>query len=269
MLLNFREYGERGGEPLLLLHGLFGSLDNWHTVARRLAEERWIVSIDLRNHGGSPHSPEFSYPLLAQDVAEVVDHLGVERAAVLGHSMGGKTAMELALSRPGKIARLIVVDIAPKRYPPHHEDLRDALLSVDLQAIGSRKAAEAALARRIPDQALRLFLLKNLSRDDHGRFRWELDLASIAANFDAIWAAINGERSYAGPVLFLRGARSHYIVDEDLPSIRRLFPRALLATIEGAGHWVHAEQPESLIGTVASFLRQDLTNDVETAHPLS
>ncbi len=269
MLLNFREYGEPSDEPLLILHGLFGSLDNWHTVAGRLAEERWTVTVDLRNHGGSPHSPDFSYPLLAEDVAEVIDHLGAERAAVLGHSMGGKAAMELALSRPARVTRLIVVDIAPKRYPPHYEDLRDAMLSVDFETIGSRREAEAALARRIPDKALRLFLLKNLSRDDRGRFHWELDLPSIAANFDEIWAAIDGERSYSGPVLFLRGARSTYILEEDLSSIRRLFPRALLETIAGAGHWVHAEQPEALIGVVGSFLRRDLTRDGETTHPFS
>jgi len=269
MLLNFREYGERIGEPLLILHGLFGSLDNWHAVARRLAEGWWTVTVDLRNHGGSPHSTDFTYPLLAGDVAELFDRLGAQRASVLGHSMGGKTAMELALSRPERVSRLIVVDIAPKRYPPHYEDLRDAMFSVDLTAIGSRREAEASLARRISDQTLRLFLLKNLRRDDMGRFRWQLDLPSIAANFDEIWAAIDGERTYQGPALFLRGSRSDYVSDEDLASIRRLFPRGRLATIEGAGHWVHAEQPEALIGAVESFLRQDLTSDGQTAHPSS
>ncbi len=267
MLLNFREYGERRGEPLLILHGLFGSLDNWHTIARRLSEERWTVTVDLRNHGASPHSSQLSYPLLAADVVELIERLAAERVALLGHSMGGKTAMELALSHPARIERLIVVDIAPKRYPPHYEDLRDAMLSVDAAAIGSRREAEEALARRIPDQALRLFLLKNLKRGEGGRFRWQLDLPSISANFDRIWAAIDGDRSFAGPALFVRGKRSDYILDADLPAIQRLFPGARLSTIEDAGHWVQADQPDALVDAAASFLRQDLTRDGETTHP--
>lgn len=253
MLLNYREYGAGGDIPILILHGLFGSLENWHTVAHRLAEKRRVVSIDLRNHGGSPHSPLFTYPLLASDVAGIIERLADRRVTLLGHSMGGKTAMELALSRGDLVERLIVVDIAPKRYLPRHEDLRDAMLSVDLAAIRSRREAEAALARRISDQALRLFLLKNLRRDDSGRFHWRLDLASIAANYANLWAEIDGERSFSGPALFLRGALSTYILDEDLPSIRRRFPQARLETIEGAGHWLHADQPESLIQAVNRF----------------
>jgi len=163
------------------------------------------VSVDLRNHGDSPHSPGFTYPLLASDVVELIGRLGFERVALLGHSMGGKTAMELALSRSDLVERMIVVDIAPKRYLPRHEDLRDAMLSVDLSAIRSRREAEAVLAQRISDQPLRLFLLKNLRRDDSGGFHWRLDLASISASFANLWTEIDGGRSYVGPTLFLRG----------------------------------------------------------------
>lgn len=253
MLLNYREYGEAVGTPLLILHGLFGSLENWHGVAQRLAERRWVVSVDLRNHGGSPHSPHFTYPLLAADVVEVVEHLETGRITLLGHSMGGKTAMEIALSRGDLVDRLIVVDIAPRRYQPRHEDLRDAMLAVDLTAIRSRREADAILARSISDPVLRLFLLKNLRRDEMGRFHWRLDLDSLSANFSNLWEEIDGGRAFSGPTLFLRGALSTYVLDEDVASIRRHFPAAQLETIEDAGHWLHADQPESIIDAVNRF----------------
>ncbi len=257
MRLHFREYGS--GDPLIVLHGLFGSGDNWHTLAQSLAERYRVFTVDLRNHGKSPHSPEFTYEVMARDVAELMEALDLQAARLLGHSMGGKVAMELALSRGASVGALVVVDISPRRYEPHNVELRDALLSIDPARLPSRKDAERALAALVPDRTVQLFLLKNLVRGDDGAFRWQLDLQSIASSFDEIWTEIDGERSYRGPALFVRGALSDYVDESDLPRIRRLFPSATLATVEGAGHWVQADRPEELLGIVEDFLSREVS----------
>lgn len=254
MRLSFREYGT-GRPPLVILHGLFGSGDNWHTIAKRLESKRHVFALDLRNHGQSPHSEVFTFPAMASDVVEFLDAQGLSSADVLGHSLGGKVAMELALSHPDRVRRLVIVDISPKSYHPHHVDLKDAMLSLDLGSISSRKEAERALAERITDRSVRLFLLKNLALGDNGRYRWRLNLAGIAKNFSATGAPIAGGRRWDGPVMFLRGGRSDYVdPSADEPRIRELFPRARIETIKEATHWVHADQPEAVVEAIEGML---------------
>ena len=254
MRLHFREYGS-GDRPLLILHGLFGSADNWHTIARRLGERFRVVTADLRNHGKSPHSDVFTFPAMAGDVAELIDELGGGPVDLAGHSLGGKVAMELALSRPELVRRLVSLDMAPKEYPPHHTELRDALLSLDLERIGSRKEAERQLSLRVHDRAVVLFLLKSLVHRGDGGFAWQLNLRGIADSFSETGKPIEGGRSFGGPALFLVGALSDYVDPAaDLSLIRSLFPQAVIRRVEAAGHWLHAEQPEQIIAALAGFL---------------
>lgn len=253
MLLSYREYGE--GRPLVILHGLFGSRDNWHTVARRLQGKRRVITADLRNHGRSPHSELFTFPAMASDVVELLSSLKISKADLLGHSLGGKVAMELTLERPDLVRGLVAADIAPKRYLPHHVDLKDAMLALDLSAVASRRDAERELASRVPNRSVQLFLLKNLIPDEAGGYRWQLNLEGIAASFEETGTPIAGDRSFDGPTLFLRGERSDYVDPRaDEPLIHSLFPRARIETIEGATHWLHADRPDAVVEAVDRFL---------------
>lgn len=251
--LSFSEMGE--GTPLLVLHGLFGSGRNWQTIARRLAAHRRVLALDLRNHGNSPWLAGMSYDELADDVRRFMNDHGIEKADVIGHSMGGKTAMILALSYPSRIGRLVVVDIAPVSYPPALGSFIDAMRAVDLDRIDRRAEVDAALADQVPDPGIRAFLLQNLVAQD-GRLRWRLNLAELADGMDDIagFPAIPSGRAFQGPTLFVGGARSDYIRTSAHGTIRSLFPQATFATIPDAGHWVHAEQPERFIETVVPFL---------------
>ena len=254
MKLHYREYG--AGRPLIILHGLFGSGDNWHTIALRLQDRFHVFAPDLRNHGASPHSDIFTVSVMAEDAAELIGEVGQGAAHVAGHSLGGKVAMELALSRPDLVERLVVVDIAPKGYPPHHADLRDAMLSLDFAAVHSRRDAERLLSERIADNRVVLFLLKNLAHDGDGRYRWKLNLAAISAGLPKTGEAIQAGRTFSGPTLFLTGANSGYVDPErDRPQILSLFPNASIRSIAGAGHWLHAERPDEVVAALSEFLK--------------
>ena len=239
------------GTPVLLLHGLFGSAANWGAVQRRLADTHDVLAMDLRNHGASPHAAEMTYGAMAADVAETLAAEGVGAAAVLGHSMGGKAAMQLALSQPGLVSRLIVGDVAPVRYPPHFDVIAAAMLAIPLAPGLTRAQASAALEPAVPDPALRGFLLQNLRFTDPPA--WRIGLREIEAAMADIsdWP---GGGAYAGPVLVLRGERSDYILPEHRPLFRALFPAAGFATLRGAGHWLHADAPEAFLATVRPFL---------------
>ncbi|HUX19971.1 MAG TPA: alpha/beta fold hydrolase, partial [Spirochaetia bacterium] len=252
--LSTRDYGT--GEPILLmLHGLFGSGDNWHTIARRLEANRHIVTADLRNHGDSPHSDLFTFPAMAADIRELLDLRGVASADLLGHSLGGKVAMEFALSHPEAVGHLIVVDIAPKRYRPHNIELRDAMLALDLSSIRTRRDAEDALSKRVPERSVQLFLLKNLVHEENGGFHWRLNLEGISKSFDETGVPIARGRRFDGPVLFLYGERSNYVEPrEDAPLIYELFPNAQIRSIENATHWVHADAPNEVVREIEGFL---------------
>jgi pimeloyl-ACP methyl ester carboxylesterase len=251
--LHYEAWGDRG-LPIVILHGLFGSSTNWRTVAKQLALGFRVLAVDQRNHGHSPHSSELGYDTLASDVLELVDRLAIAPAAVLGHSMGGKTAMRLALDHAEQVSHLIVVDIAPTKQSEGLRPVLDAMLAVDPSEHASRNEVDRALGERIPDTRLRQFLLTNLERDHAGTLRWRLNLPGIDAGFSELAGAIDGDHPYLGPTLFIRGEYSDYVRDADLAVIRRLFPAAELETIPGAGHWVHAEAPAALVRVVSDFL---------------
>jgi esterase len=253
MELHYQSYG--AGFPLIILHGLFGSLDNWQPVSRRLGEHFQVFALDLRNHGRSPHSDDFNYQVMAEDMREFMEQHGLSQAHVLGHSMGGKAAMHFALHYPQLVARLIVVDIAPRAYAPVHLPLFDAMLSLDLSSFSERHQIDAALAAAIPETATRQFLLKNIGRDDYGAFRWKLNLLALRRNYPQLNQPIHSAQAFNHPTLFLKGERSDYIHDADIQLIKVIFINAQIITIPGAGHWIHADTPEKLIDTVLKFMR--------------
>ncbi|HEX6292019.1 MAG TPA: alpha/beta fold hydrolase [Herpetosiphonaceae bacterium] len=252
MRLHYQSYGQ--GTPLIILHGLFGSLTNWNTLSKRLSAYYRVLAVDQRNHGSSPHSDRITYADMADDLRKFMHQHGLESALLLGHSMGGKTAMQFALTHPELVRKLIVVDIAPKAYPPHHDTIFDALCALRLSDYSSRAELDQALAASIPNRATRQFLLTNVVRDEQGRFKWKINLDVIYQDYDAIIAAVESNARFSGPTLFIRGAASEYVEESDMPQINALFPQATLTTIEGAGHWVHAEAPDAFFDTVVEFL---------------
>lgn len=250
--LNYKELGQ--GHPILILHGLFGTLDNWQTIAKYLAEDFSVYMLDLRNHGRSPHLDDMNYALMAEDVRQFMEAHWLHEAYVMGHSMGGKVAMQLALDNPDMVEKLIVVDIAPRTYSGSHYEIFAALLSLDLAHISDRAEAEAHLYQYEKDPGVVQFLMKNLSRKKEGGFEWKMNLPVIHQHYPEILANITGEHPFEHPALFIRGARSRHIQDSDLPEIQRLFPAAQIETIADAGHWVHADQPAALLEQVKRFL---------------
>lgn len=252
MKLHFQAYG--AGHPLIILHGLFGSSDNWRGMSRRLANFHRVFAVDLRNHGRSPHSDSFTYEAMSEDLRRLLQEQSLRSVYVLGHSLGGKVAMQFATDYPAMVEKLIVVDIAPKSYEPSQRGLLEAMHSLELTRCRSFADADAALAGEIPDRSLRQFLLKNLTRDHNGRLRWRIHLEAIARSYDRLTRAIAPERSFDKPARFLRGGRSDYILDRDVPLIRRIFPRAEVVTLPTAGHWAHIDAPEEFFQTVVNFL---------------
>ncbi|MBY0335180.1 MAG: alpha/beta fold hydrolase [Acetobacteraceae bacterium] len=250
MRLVVTEMGE--GPPVLLLHGLFGQGRNWATIQKRLAARHRVLAPDLRNHGTSPQAAGMTYAAMAEDVAETMQSRGLAGAAVIGHSMGGKVAMALALRRPGLVSRLLVADMAPRRYAPALRPYVAAMRALPLTPGLTRKEADAALAPAVPEAGIRAFLLQNLDVQGEAP-RWTLGLAGIAAGMPDIEDFAETGR-YEGPTLFLSGGRSPYVTDADRPAILALFPRARFARIEAAGHWVHAEQPDAFTALAMEFL---------------
>ena len=252
MILNTISRGD--GPVLVLLHGLFGQAGNFGAVQRRLAEGgRRVVAVDLRNHGASPHAMGMDYRTMAADVRETLVALGVLPCAVLGHSMGGKTAMALALDYPDAVRRLCVADIAPVRYRPHLVTYAVAMRELALSPALTRAQADAALAPVVADDGERAFLLSNLRLGVDAR--WRIGLDEIIAGMDNIqdWPAI-AAAPYAGPTLFLAGARSRYVRPEHREAIAALFPAARFVTLKNAGHWLHADDPEGFLAVVEAFV---------------
>ena len=246
MILATRIVGE--GSPVVVLHGLFGSARNLTGLTRALAASHRVLAMDLRNHGGSGHDPAMDYEVMAADVAETMDEHGVPAAGVAGHSMGGKVAMQLALHKPERVARLVVADIAPVPYPSHFGGFTRAMLAVPPEA--SRAEADALLTPDVPDPAVRGFLLHNF-RPGQG---WRIGLEEIAASLPRVETWQDFVACFTGPALFVTGARSDYVLPKDRPVILRLFPAARFVTIKDAGHWLHAEQPAAFNATVTAFL---------------
>ena len=255
MKLHFRALG--AGPPLIILHGLLGSLDNWVPVAQRLAAQFHVFLLDLRNHGHSPHGEAFSYDAMAADVREFMDNQQTGAAHLLGHSMGAKVVMRFSQLHPEAVRRLVSVDMSPREYPPRFDTLMDAMLAVDLAKFQRRDEVDKALLATIPDKTMRQFLLKNLGRDGAGQMFWKPNLASIRANYGNLRAALPTATRVGLPALFIRSGNSDYIRDDDAKLIRELFPNVVIQTIAGAGHWVHADAPDELTEIVTRFLLQE------------
>ncbi len=251
--LGHTEYG--AGPPLLILHGLFGSARNWTSVARRLAETHRVYTLDLRNHGAAPWAPTMAYREMAGDVRAFMDRHGLSGATVMGHSMGGKTSMMLALEHGEAVGRLIVVDIAPVPYSHSHLPFIRAMLAADLAAASRRSEVDGQLAAAIPDAALRGFLLQNLVAEE-GRLAWRINLEALADNMDTLTGFPDEAAAlrYDGAALFLAGGRSDYVLPEHHAGIQRLFPGAEIDSIPTAGHWVHADDPAAFLARVGAFL---------------
>lgn len=250
MYLNHIESGS--GPPVVLLHGLFGSARNLGTVQRALAPLFRVIAMDARNHGASPHAPGMRYPVLAADVLETLDSLGIARAAVIGHSMGGKTAMVLAVMEPERVGRLLVADIAPVAYEHGNNAVVEAMRAITLRAGLTRAEAEAALSDAVIDPSVRTFLIQNLQFGPQPH--WRIGLDEIAAAIPDLegWQPPSG--AYSGPTLFVSGVRSDYVRPEHRPIIRALFPAARFVSVKHAGHWLHADNPAGFLSVVEAFL---------------
>jgi pimeloyl-ACP methyl ester carboxylesterase len=252
MRLHYETIG--AGQPLVILHGLFGSLDNWRTMSKKLSDRYQVFSVDLRNHGGSPHSAEFSYPLMADDLKEFMHQHLLCSACLLGHSMGGKVAMQFALTHPQLVDKLIVVDIAPRAYPPKHKDIFEVLFALHLERFSGRNEVRRELQKEISDRSISEFILKNIIVSQPGKLQWKMNLVSLHENYHEIIAAPYGEGGFTKPTLFVLGGDSDYIEPEDDGVIRKYFPCAELATVPGVSHWVHAQAPGIFEEKVRDFL---------------
>jgi pimeloyl-ACP methyl ester carboxylesterase len=254
MNLHFEAVGE--GSPLLILHGLLGSAENWRSMSRSFGAHYKVFAVDLRNHGRSPHSDNFDYDVMAADVRKFIERQALDRVRLLGHSIGGKAAMRFAVDYSARVDRLVIVDIAPKPYEPSQRNLLETLRALDLSRYKSFGDADAALAAEIPSRSLRRFLLKNLARDENGGLRWRIHLEAIYRNYDKLTRELAVERTFDKPTLFIRGGRSHYIEDNDAPSIRQIFPKAEIVIVPEAGHWVHVDAPAEFYQTVVNFFNR-------------
>ena len=254
--------GDENGKALVILHGLFGSGSNWRGLSKILSKNFNVITIDLRNHGQSDHSKEWDYEVMASDVIETIDCLELSCFCLLGHSMGGKVAMQLASMVQEKqcrssfeILKLIILDIAPKNYDRHHDDILEGLNSVDCDSIGSRGEAEKVLMDHIKGRALVSFLLKSL-RPQNGRYLWQFNLPVITSLYENILSEPEIVGVLKLPTLFLKGSLSDYILNEDEVFIKRAFSNVSIKEVSDAGHWLHAEQPEIVLSSINEFCEE-------------
>lgn len=254
MKLNYKSFGR--GDPLIILHGLFGMLDNWQSIAKRLAEDYSVFIVDQRDHGKSPHTAEINYALMAEDLRIFMEANWLHEAVIIGHSMGGKTAMQFALSNDDMVEKLIVVDIAPKAYAGSHQTIFEALQAVPIDELESRQQAEEILRNYIVNDGVIQFLLKNLKRKKTGAYRWKMNLDTIQASYQNILDDIAGD-SIDCPTLFIQGGHSEYIQESDHEKIKSLFPNTVIKKVADAGHWVHAEAPKEVIRLIKAFVEQE------------
>jgi len=255
--LNYQQLGQ--GEHIVLIHGLFGSLENLNMVAKHLSQHYCVTSIDVRNHGNSFHKAGMSYEELAQDVIALLDNLAIESCHILGHSMGGKIAMKIALSSPNKVKKLIVADIAPVKYPAHHLTIIKGLQALDLTTITKRKDADEQLASYVETPSVRQFLLRNIAINDQGKFAFKCNLNNIDQGYQQIMQGFevskdNNNQVFTGDTLFIKGGDSDYILSEHQKTIVTLFPNAKAKIIQGTGHWLHAEKTVAFNKIVVDFL---------------
>jgi pimeloyl-ACP methyl ester carboxylesterase len=253
MKLHYKIIGE--GEPLIVMHGLFGMLDNWQTLGKKWAENYQVILVDLRNHGHSPWDEDHTYQLMMEDLEELADDLFLEDINIIGHSMGGKLAMKFAQRFPTLMNKLIVADIGPKKYPVHHKQILNGLNNVPINQVKSRQEVKEFLSEYIAEDSTIQFFLKNLYWKEKGRLAWRFNLDGLTNNIQFVGEDLLGN-TFDHPTLFIRGGRSNYILNEDWPTILNTFPNAELATIPNTGHWLHAENPAMFYNLVHSFLSQ-------------
>ena len=252
--LNHKVSGQ--GEPVVLVHGLFGSLENLGMVARGLSEKYEVHSLDVRNHGRSPHSDVHTYEAIANDIIGYLDSSGLSRCHFLGHSMGGKAVMHLALNFPDRVNKLIVADIAPVQYEPHHNEIFDGLLSLPLADLQSRSEADKMLARTVKEVSVRQFLLKNLVKTGNTGFGWKMNLKSLCKNYHHIMAGQSSTEYFEGDVLLIAGGHSNYVQTQHRDHVLKLFPNIAMKIIPDTGHWLHAEKPELFVKLCERFLEK-------------
>jgi esterase len=250
--LHFESCGT--GHPLIILHGLFGSLENWRSMSRKLCRCFQVFSVDLRNHGNSSHSAEFNCALMVEDLKEFMQEHSLGSAYLLGHSLGGKVAMHIAVIHPALVDKLVVVDIAPRAYLPSHKNVFTLLTAIPLEKFSGRSEVRQELEKGISDRSVVEFLLKNITTTRSGILQWRMNLKALQENYQEIIAAHEWEGRFDKPTLFIRGEDSDYIGLADLGGIKKYFPSAEVAMVAGAGHWVHAQAPDAFEDLVRDFL---------------
>jgi esterase len=253
--LNYRVTGE--GQPIIILHGLFGMLDNWQTFGKKLSDDGYkVYLLDQRDHGRSPWSHQFDIDILSLDLREFIDQQEIDYPIIMGHSMGGKVVMRYAANYEEDVKQLVVIDMAPKAYPPGHDDIFYALSQLDLDGTNDRKDLYQALAAHLNDEVVIQFMLKNISRkgENESGFELKFNRQLLESSYDDLLLDLHFEKPVLTNSLFVRGSQSHYIKDEDWFIIKKRFPNSTLKTVEGAGHWVHAEKPDELYNFLAEFL---------------
>jgi pimeloyl-ACP methyl ester carboxylesterase len=253
MLLHSKIIGE--GQPFLILHGFLGMSDNWKTLGNKFAENNYQVHlIDQRNHGRSFHDETFNYEVLVEDLKKYCDYYQLSNVILLGHSMGGKTAMLFATTYPELVSKLIVADISPRFYPVHHDQILEGLTNLDFNSLKSRTEADKSLSHYVSDFGTRQFLLKNLYWVENGKLGLRMNLEALKKNVEEIGEALPISKTYSGDTLFLRGDKSEYIALNDAALIKMQFPNSTIETIENSGHWLHAENPTDFYNSVMRFL---------------
>jgi pimeloyl-ACP methyl ester carboxylesterase len=255
MKLHANVFGK--GQPFIILHGFLGMGDNWKTLGKKISEQGFQVHlIDQRNHGRSPHSNEFDYDILADDLVMYCKEYHLQNCNILGHSMGGKTVMLFASKYPGLIDHLIIADIGPKYYPLHHQDILDGLSALDFEVLKSRGEVDQELSMYVPDTGVRMFLLKNLYWKDKGVLGLRINLKVLVENAHEIGVELPEQYTYSGRTLFLKGEKSNYILDEDKTRIKKQFPNSIIGKISDSGHWLHAENPTNFLEEVLEFIKK-------------
>lgn len=252
MKLYCRQIGE--GNPVVILHGLFGMSDNWTGIAKQLSKSHHCYILDLRNHGRSPHSQDLDYDDMVEDIYEFLTDFELRTVSFIGHSMGGIVAMKFAFEYPHRINKLVIIDIAPKSYPALHQDILEGLNSIPIGKIKSRQEADEILGKYISSKRIRQFLLKNIYRKNDNTYAWRVNLQAIYDHASDIGRGISTDNLYEKPTLFIRGEKSEYILPEDKNRILKLFPKVKFIEISDASHWVHAEKPDQVIEALQSFL---------------
>lgn len=241
---------------MIILHGLLGMLDNWHSFSKKLSEDYWVLAIDQRNHGKSEHSDDFDYNILSRDLEQFLEEKGIVKCHLIGHSMGGKTVMQFVHDYPEKVDRAIVVDIAPVAYKGGHEKIFNALLSVEIDKVTERSQVQDQLMEALNNKAIVLFLMKNLSRNPDGSYRWKANIQALYDNYDNILKNCEFDTKIDKKVLFVKGEKSDYIENDQENNIEKYFPGSRIVTIDDAGHWVHADQADQLLEVVRHYFSE-------------